>query len=90
MSRFFAMLRYSKKFKIITICGLIDLMLILSLIVFDFVQFIMISFNTAKLSYVFFPINIALISIIVINIISILIFIIVKKLKEKKYEQEKN
>lgn len=90
MSRFFAMLRYSRKLRILAICGLIDLIVVLGFAIFDVVELVMVLGNSASLSLAFLPINIAFIALCAANIIALIVFVITKKLKEKKYEQEKN
>ncbi len=90
MNRFFAMLRYSKKLRIIAIFVLLDFLLIVGALIFDIIELLKAINNSASLSLAFLPINIALIALCAVNIISIIIFIVTKKLKEKKYEQEKN
>ena len=88
MRRFFAMMRYSKKLLILTICIAVDICLLLGLCVFDLIQFIQISKNAVLLSPVFMPVNIALMSLAGLNILAIIVFIVLKKIKEKSHEVE--
>ena len=90
MNRFFAMMRYSKKLLILSICLVVDLCLILGLCIFDVVQMIQISKNAILLSSGFVSLNIVLIALLGINIVSIITYLVVYKIKERKYESKKN
>ena len=90
MRRFFAMMRYNKKLLAITICLLIDLIVILGLCVFDIIQLINISKNSATISSAFVVVNIVLISLMVLNFIILVATIVVKRHKEKEYEFKQN
>lgn len=90
MNRLFAMFRYSKKLRGVVIAFAIDLAVVLGLVVFDVVQLIEIGTNSAKLSSLFIPLNITLITICAINLIFIISLIIIKKHKEKKDEFKEN
>ena len=83
MRRFFAMLRYSKKLLIVSICLLVDICLILGLSIFDIIQLIQISNNSVMLSPAFIPINFALMGLAVANVVALVSFIIFKRRKEK-------
>jgi biotin transporter BioY len=88
MRKFFAMMRYSKKLLILTICIAVDICLLLGLCVFDLIQFIQISKNAVLLSPAFIPLNIVLISLAGLNIVAIIVSIVLKKIKEKSHEVE--
>lgn len=90
MNRLFAMFRYSKKLRGLAIAFAIDLAAVLGLVVFDVVQLIEISSNSAKLSAMFIPFNVVLIVVCAINLIFIISFIIIKKYREKKDELKEN
>ena len=84
------MMRYSKKLLILSICLVVDLCLILGLCIFDVVQMIQISKNAILLSSGFVSLNIVLIALLGINIVSIITYLVVYKIKERKYESKKN
>ncbi len=88
MRKFFAMMRYSKKLLILTICMAVDICVLLGLCIFDLIQFIQISKNAVLLSPAFIPLNIVLISLAGLNIVAIIVFIVLKKIKEKSHEVE--
>ena len=88
MRRFFAMMRYSKKLMILTICIVVDICLILGLCIFDLIQFIQISKNSVLLSPAFIPLNIVLISLAGLNLLAIIAFVVLKKIEEKSHEIE--
>lgn len=90
MNRLFAMFRYSKKLLIISILLMFDLFLTIGLVAFDVIQLILITKNHAMLSVLFLPLNIILIILASINLILVVAFVIIKKLKEKSNEFEKN
>lgn len=69
---------------------MLDLLVILGIIVFDIVQSILIKQNHASLSSAFIPLNITLISLVLINLIFIITFIIIKRHKEKNNEFKKD
>lgn len=90
MNKLFAMFRYSKKLLVISISLMFDLLLIIGLVAFDVIQLILITKNHAMLSGLFLPLNILLIILASINLILVVSFVIIKKLKEKSNEFEKN
>lgn len=83
MRRFFAMMRYSKRLLVATICLVVDICLILGLCVFDIIQFVQIRKNSALLSPVFIQVNIALLVLAGINLILLIIFVILRRKKER-------
>ena len=90
MNRLFVMMRYSKKLLALSICLLIDIILVFGICVFDVVQIIQISQNAVLLSSLFVPMNIVLIALLACNIVGIIAFIIVRKIKERRHELEEN
>ena len=90
MRRFFAMMRYSKKLLIISICVAIDVLIAIGLCVFNTVQLIEISSNAVKISPLFMIINIILISLMALNLMVVAAVIILKKYKEKRDELKDN
>ena len=90
MNRFFAMMRYSKKLLILSICFALNLCLVLGICVFDVVQLIQISSNAVLLSSLFVPLNILLIVLLGLDIIVLIAYLVVSKFKEKKHGSEEN
>lgn len=90
MNRFFAMLRYDKKLLWFFIVGLIDLVILLGFVLFDVTQLILISKNSAKISSAFVGVNIAFIVFVSLNLAALITFFVIRKLKEEKYELEKD
>lgn len=88
MRRFFAMMRYSKKLAVVSICLLVDVCLVLGLSVFDIVQLIQIRSNSAMLSPAFIPVNFILMALAVANLVALISFIIFKRKKERQDEVE--
>ena len=86
MRRFFAMIRYDKKYLIIALSLLIDVALIFALGIFDIIQLIQISKNSAMLSPAFIPVNFILMGLAIANIVALVLFIIFKRRKERSDE----
>lgn len=90
MRRFLAMMRYSKKLLILTICLLVELCIILGICIFDVVQLIQVLKNTVLLSPAFVVLNIVLIGLLVINVAVLIISIVYRRVKEKEREFEED
>lgn len=90
MSRFLAMMRYSKKLLVLSICLLLDICLVFGICVFDVVQIIQISQNAVLLSPVFVVMNIVLIVLLACNIVGIIGYIVLRKIKERRHELKEN
>ena len=88
MRRLFAMFRYNKKLLALAICLLVDICVVLSLCIFDIVQFIQIRGNAVMLSSAFVPLNIVLIVLASLNLVGIIAYIVIKRKKEKSDETE--
>ena len=90
MSRFLAMMRYSKKLLVLSVCLLLDICLVFGICVFDVVQIIQISQNAVLLSPVFVVMNIVLIVLLACNIVGIIGYIVLRKIKERRHELKEN
>ena len=84
MRRFFAMLRYSKKLFVLSICLGIELLLVLGLCIFDVVQLIQVTRNSVLISNAFMTLNIILISLLAVNLIAVVVFAVIEKIKIKQ------
>lgn len=90
MAKLFARLKYNKKLFALAIVSIIDLCLIFGFCVFDVVQIIVISGNSAKLSRLFLPLNIVLIVLVALTLITLVVLFVCRLVKEKKDELKKN
>ena len=90
MSRFFGMMRYNKQLLIVTIISIIDAIFVLGVGVFDIIQVVQVTKNSASLSPVFIPINVALIVVVAVSLLAILTMFVIKIIKGKNNESKKD
>ena len=90
MNRFFGMMRYNKQLLIVTIISIIDAIFVLGVGVFDIIHVVQVTKNSASLSPVFIPINIALIVVVAISLLAILTMFVIKLIKGKNNESKKD
>lgn len=90
MSRFFGMMRYNKQLLIVTIISIIDAIFVLGVGVFDLVHVVQVTKNSASLSPVFIPINVALIVVVAASLLAILTMFVIKIIKGKNNESKKD
>lgn len=90
MSRFFGMMRYNKQLLIVTIISIIDAIFVLGVGVFDIIHVVQVTKNSASLSPVFIPINVALIVVIAVSLLVILTMFVIKIIKGKNNESKKD
>ena len=90
MSRFFGMMRYNKQLLIVTIISIIDAIFVLGVGVFDLVHMVQVTKNSASLSPVFVPINVALIVVVAASLLAILTMFVIKIIKGKNNESKKD
>ena len=85
MNRLFGMMRYNKKLILLFVSGVLDLILIGGICVFDLVEFLIIKDNHAAISSLFLPLNILLIVLLVCSIIAIIVFMMISRRRKKEY-----
>lgn len=90
MSRFFGMMRYNKQLLIVTIISIIDAIFVLGVGVFDLIHVVQVTKNSASLSPVFIPINVALIVVVAVSLLAILTMFVIKIIKGKNNESKKD
>ena len=90
MNRLFGMMRYNKQLLIVFIVSLVDIFFVLTVGVFDVVQLVQISQNSAKLSPVFVPLNIALAVVVGVTLLLVVLMFVIKIIKGKKNESKKS
>lgn len=90
MSRFFGMMRYNKQLLIVTIISIIDAIFVLGVGVFDIIHVVQVTKNSASLSPVFIPINVALIVVVAASLLAILTMFVIKIIKGKNNESKKD
>ena len=90
MSRFFGMMRYNKQLLIVTIISIIDAIFVLGVGVFDIIHVVQVAKNSATLSPVFIPINVALIVVVAVSLLAILTMFVIKIIKGKNNESKKD
>lgn len=90
MAKIFARLKYNKKLLALAIIAIIDVCMVLGICVFDVVEMIVISNNSAKLSKLFLPLNIVLIVLVAVSLLTIVTFFVCRLVKERKNEFKKN
>lgn len=90
MNRLFGMMRYNKQLLIVFIFAIVDICFVLGVGIFDIVQLIVTNSNSAKLSPVFVPLNIALIVVVGITILLVTAMFVAKIIKGKKNEFKKD
>lgn len=90
MSRFFGMMRYNKQLLIVTIVSIIDAIFVLGVGVFDIIHVVQVTKNSASLSPVFIPINVALIVVVAASLLAILTMFVIKIIKGKNNESKKD
>lgn len=90
MNRFFGMMRYNKQLLIVTIVSIIDAIFVLGVGLFDIIHVVQVTKNSASLSPVFIPINIALIVVVAISLLAILTMFVIKLIKGKNNESKKD
>ena len=90
MNRFFGMMRYNKQLLIVTIISIIDAIFVLGVGLFDIIHVVQVTKNSASLSPVFIPINIALIVVVAISLLAILTMFVIKLIKGKNNESKKD
>ena len=90
MSRLFGMMRYNKQLLIVFIVSLVDIFFVLTVGVFDVVQLVQISQNSAKLSPAFVPLNIALAVVVGVTLLLVVLMFVIKIIKGKKNESKKS
>ena len=90
MSRFFGMMRYNKQLLIVTIISIIDAIFVLGVGVFDLVHMVQVTKNSASLSPVFIPINVALIVVVAASLLAILTMFVIKIIKGENNESKKD
>lgn len=90
MSRFFGMMRYNKQLLIVTIISIIDAIFVLGVGLFDLVHVVQVTKNSASLSPVFIPINVALIVVVAASLLAILTMFVIKIIKGKNNESKKD
>ena len=90
MAKIFARLKYNKKLLALAIIAIIDVCMVLRICVFDVVEMIVISNNSAKLSKLFLPLNIVLIVLVAVSLLTIVTFFVCRLVKERKNEFKKN
>jgi hypothetical protein len=90
MSRFFGMMRYNKQLLIVTIISIIDAIFVLGVGVFDIIHVVQVTKNSASLSPVFIPINVALIVVVAVSLLAILTMFVIKIIKGKNNESKKD
>ena len=90
MNRFFGMMRYNKQLLIVTIISIIDAIFVLGIGLFDIIHVVQVTKNSASLSPVFIPINIALIVVVAISLLAILTMFVIKLIKGKNNESKKD
>ena len=86
MSRFFGMMRYNKQLLIVTIIAIVDALFVLGVGIFDVVHVIQVTKNSASLSPMFIPINIALVVVVGASLLAILTMFVIKIIKGKNNE----
>ena len=90
MSRFFGMMRYNKQLLIVTIISIIDAIFVLGVGMFDIIHVVQVTKNSASLSLVFIPINVALIVVVAVSLLAILTMFVIKIIKGKNNESKKD
>lgn len=90
MSRFFGMMRYNKQLLIVTIISIIDAIFVLGVGLFDLIHVVQVTKNSASLSPVFIPINVALIVVVAASLLAILTMFVIKIIKGKNNESKKD
>ena len=90
MSRFFGMMRYNKQLLIVTIVSIIDAIFVLGVGLFDLIHVVQVTKNSASLSPVFIPINVALIVVVAVSLLAILTMFVIKIIKGKNNESKKD
>ena len=90
MSRFFGMMRYNKQLLIVTIVSIIDAIFVLGVGVFDIIHMVQVTKNSASLSPVFIPINVALIVVVAAGLLAILTMFVIKIIKGENNESKKD
>lgn len=90
MNRFFGMMRYNKQLLIVAIVSLLDAIFVLGVGIFDIIHVVQVTKNSASLSPVFVPINVALIVVVAISLLTILTMFVIKLIKGKNNESKKD
>jgi hypothetical protein len=90
MNRFFGMMRYNKQLLIVTIISIIDAIFVLGVGMFDIIHVVQVTKNSASLSPVFIPINVALIVVVAVSLLAILTMFVIKIIKGKNNESKKD
>ena len=89
MNRLFGMMRYNKQLLIVFIVSLVDLCFVLAVGIFDLIQLIQISRNSAKLLPAFVPLNISLLVVVGITLLLVALMFSIKIIKGKRNESKK-
>jgi hypothetical protein len=84
------MIRYNKQLLIVTIISIIDAIFVLGVGVFDIIHVVQVTKNSASLSPVFIPINVALIVVVAVSLLAILTMFVIKIIKGKNNESKKD
>ena len=90
MNRLFGMMRYNKQLLIVFIALVAEVCFVLSVVIFDVIQLIMISKNAVKLSTAFVPLNIVLIVVVGVSLLAVIAMFVIKIIKGKNNESKKD
>ena len=90
MNKLFGMMRYNKQLLVVFIVSVIDAIFVLGVGIFDIVQVIQISKNSASLTSAFVPINIALIVVVAVSLLTITAMFVIRLIKGKNNESKKD
>lgn len=86
MNKLFGMMRYNKQLLVVFIISVIDAIFVLGVGIFDIIQVVQISKNSASLTPAFVPINIALIVVVAVSLLTITAMFVIKLIKGKNNE----
>lgn len=86
MNKLFGMMRYNKQLLVVFIISVIDAIFVLGVGIFDIIQVVQISKNSASLTPAFIPINIALIVVVAVSLLTITAMFVIKLIKGKNNE----
>ena len=86
MNRFFAMMRYNKRLLILFICFIVNIVFVLSVLIFDIIHLIMINKNAVSFTPAFLTLNIILICVVALSLLLVIAMFVFMKIKGNRNE----
>lgn len=90
MSKFFGRMRYNKQLLTVFILAMIEVCFVVTVVIFDIVQLLIVKNNAAALAPAFVPLNISLVVLLGISLLAVITMLVIKSIKGRNDESKEN